>query len=164
MSFERLVAETLAGPLPIVMVGSRADAVDPMVAVAEGLGMRIHRIDAAAYVTGSALDLPSRSTAPWLVVVDACDAVADGADDPLLDLAFDGDPTLPANAIVALCFEEPCELSDSLADDAIPCVLLSPDMRAPSIAEQVASKLGIPLIDVPLSKRPLDDFVGRQAA
>lgn len=164
MSFERLIAETLAGDLPIVMVGSREAAVDPMIATAQSLAMRVLRVDAAEYVAGAALDLPRRSTSPWLVVLENCGTVTEGSDDALLDLAFDGDPTLPANAIVALCFDEPCELSESLADDAIPCVLLSPDMRAPSIAERIAGELGIPVIDVPLSKQPIDGFVGREAA
>lgn len=164
MSFERLIAETLAGDLPIVMVGSREDAVDPMIAIARSLSMRIHRMSAMDYVTGKPANLPRRSTAPWLIVIDDCGTVADGAADALLELAFDGDSSHPANATVALCFDEPCELSESLADDAIPCVLLAPDMRAPSIAERVAAGLGIPLIDVPLSHQPLDGFVGRQAA
>lgn len=164
MSFERLIAETLAGDLPIVMVGSREAAIDPLVATAEGLAMRVHRVDAAAYVAGAALDLPRRSTAPWLVVVEGCGDVPSLNEDPLLDLAFDGDPSLPANAVVALCFDEPTELSESLADDAIPCVLLSPDMRAPSIAERVAAELGLPLVDVPLSELPSDAFLGRHAA
>lgn len=173
MSFQQLIAEALGGDLPIVLVGSTHDAVEPLTAIAASLGMRVAKVQAEAVADLDKADFGKPDPdQPWVVLVEGCDRVAESApadadgrepEDVLLDLAFDGDPALPSDSVVVLSFAEPTRLSDALADDEIPCVLLSPDMLAearPSIAETVARHLGLPVFDVRTSHVDAGDLRG----
>lgn len=138
MSFQELLANTLTGDLPIALIGDH-EATDPLWEIATSLGFRLAKIDARNL---SAIDAAAgwdrKSKAAWLVVVENCHLVPPSAtpgdprenEDALLDLAFDGDPSFPANTTLVLSFAEPTELSEALADDAIPCAMIAPDAPA----------------------------------
>ena len=120
--------EAFDSGLPIAHVGP----IDGLFAAATGLGMRLARVDASAIASlDDAAPWDRRSAAHWLIVVDGCERAAPTGglpedaprqgEDLLLDLAFDGHPSLPAARTVVLAFAEPTDLSDALADDACPC-------------------------------------------
>lgn len=165
MTFAVLIADALESGSFVALVGGDAPSIDLVESISEDLHRRTVRIDAMALVDAKTSDLPPRaSKAGWVLIVENCEKVpATGTaeaggrepEDVLLDLAFDGDPTLPDDCVVMLCFARPTRLSDALAEDEIPCTVLSPDMGESegrtSITGRIAAELRIPLIDVPLA-------------
>lgn len=138
--------EALDSGLPIAHAGP----VDGLFAAATGLGMRLARIDASAVASlDDAAPWDSRSAAHWLIVVEGCEHAASTAglpddaprqgEDLLLDLAFDGHPSLPAARTVVLAFGTPTDLSEALADDACPCAFTWAD--APAAAHEEPLRL-----------------------
>lgn len=176
MSFGALIAEALQAGLPIALVDVDSDGADLATSIAESLGRTVARIDVTAIGDPSDKIRDPRSSRPHVLIIEGCSAIK-GSDealhegrtpeDVLLDLAFDGDPSLPSDCTIVLCFREPTPLSDALAEDGIPCTVLSSDMDGADegtrsdIVSRVAAELGVPVIDVPLSTATaLSDFAG----
>jgi len=164
MSFGTLVAKAIEADSPVALVGIDADGVDLAASIAESLGHVVVRIGIDAIGRPAETMTDARSKRTHVLIIEGCssmrtsdEAVNDGRtdEDALLDLAFDGDPSLPARCTIVMCFAEPTRLSDALAEDEIPCTVLSPDMGESegrtSIAGHIAAELRIPLIDVPLA-------------
>ena len=177
MTFAVLIADALESGSFVALVGADAPSIDLIESISEDLHRRTVRIDAMALLDAKTSDLPPRaSKSGWVLIVEDCEKVpatgtaeADGREpeDVLLDLAFDGDPTLPDDCVVVLCFARPTQLSDALAEDEIPCTVLSPDMRietGPSRTEVMAKALGVPVVTVHMSKTDAKDLIGLPAA
>lgn len=176
MTFGTLIAEALQAGLPIALVDIDSGGADLTESIAELLGRTVVRIDVATIGDPSGAMAHRGSTRPHVLIVEGCsriqasdEAIHEGRtpEDVLLDLAFDGDPSLPDDCAIVLCFDEPTHLSDALAEDTIPCTVLSPDMgeadkgMRSTIMTRVAEELGVPIIDVPLStSTTLADFAG----
>ena len=114
------IAQSLTQGTPIVLVGND----DPLREAASEMGLRtiecaIDDVDGTLIVKRTDIDL---------LVVSGCEGIwTDGDEQAALDLLFDGHPHLPAHAVVALRFSTPNEMSESLADDAIPCAFFGID-------------------------------------
>jgi hypothetical protein len=173
MTFATLIADALESGSFVALVGADAPSIDLVESISEDLHRRTVRIDAMALIDAEVSDLPPRgSKGGWVLIVENCEKVpatgtAEAADrepeDLLLDLAFDGDPTLPDDCVVMLCFAGPTSLSDALAEDEIPCTVLSPDMvveTVPSRTEVMAKALGVPVVTVQMSKTDAKDLIG----
>lgn len=171
MTFRTLIAQALTRNETIVLVGSQEEAVAPLLEIATHgyFGENIATLKAADLQKSNLSDLFSRNLdESWLLLITGCE-ISDTStralqvsalESDLLDLAFDGDPDLPDNCTVVLSFNKPTGLSDALADDEVPCAFLAPDMRAPSIADEVAALLNKPVIDIEISHLDRSDFCG----
>lgn len=127
------IEEALAGTAPIVVVGPAATS--RLWEQACAMGYRLASISASDLQQLGSGPWTKSSRCHWLVVIEGCETASSDVpsmddmsrEDQILEIAFDGHPDLPRNALVALAFTEPSQLSDSLADDEIPCAFIAED-------------------------------------
>lgn len=133
MTLEKQIEAALLGDRSLVVVGDQAKAILYAEAVAVGYNlMTIQAADLPTFGQGHPL-WNSTSKAHWLLVVEACEAVAGTpSEDTLLDLLFDGAAALPANTMIAAHFGARCFLSDMLNDPNVPVAYIAIDGEVPA--------------------------------
>lgn len=122
---QQQLTDALEARQPIVLVGDAA----PLLSFAAAKGLLVVDIDVDAIGNPKPISNARYARNPVLVVVSRCETVATDSTDEflLLDMAFDGHPSLPADHVVVLHFSTPTELSEAFADEAIPCAFIGVD-------------------------------------
>jgi hypothetical protein len=153
MSFAERIAEALAGTQSIAVVGDSAR--DDLYRYGVAWGFRLASVNAANLASfGEGHELwGSKSRCHWLLVVENCEMVGPDQEDNLLDLLFDGAPSLPANTLIAAHFGASCTLAEMLNDENVPVSYL--EMTSSEMAEAAASA---PAVSHPIAGDDPDDL------
>lgn len=126
--FQDRISSAIANREPIVLVGDAA----PLHAVAAATGLLLHEMRAEDVAGLDAMPGAARGAPCRLVLVSGCERIVEGEalEMQALDLCFDGHPAIGDDDVVVLHFAEPTDMSEALADDAIPCAFVGIDPAA----------------------------------
>lgn len=122
---QQQLTQALDAREPIILVGDEA----PLLTFAASMGLTLVDMDIDGIGDPKPVANMRGSSKPVLVIVNGCETVEVGSMNEflLLDMAFDGHPSLPAEHVVVLRFATPTELSEAFADEAIPCAFIAID-------------------------------------
>lgn len=120
--FQDMISSAIANREPIVLVGDAT----ALRTIAAATGMGLHEMQAEDVAGLDAMPGVSRGTPCRIVLVGGCERIAEGGalEMQALDLCFDGHPAIGDDDVVVLHFAEPTDMSEALADDAIPCTFV----------------------------------------
>lgn len=128
MSAQQVIANAISNPMPMALVETSIQR--QVMSFAQGHGYRVATLPASALREPLAPIFPKRAKQQCLLIIEGCEASAQATDleNILLDVLFDGHPAVGETTKVVLAFAHPTMLSDSLADDDVPCDVISTDM------------------------------------
>lgn len=127
MAVSQSASMALAHGQPIILCGTTPR--DELYAAALDTGFKLASMEASQILKDSiALPFDPKSKLPWLLMIEAPDALPKNDEYAFLDFLFDGSRKFPENIVIAVNFSSMTGLYHACKDVAVPItVLQNPD-------------------------------------